>query len=377
MLRLAGVLGVGNIGGAAVSGCVEYDQRQVQDSTSRTEHPPQPRSVSIVFSSTHIAGPRGAAMQWGLIRFAELRPEIYVEFEPEVNLSGRLLADTAPHVALANQGTLLSFLGEGSFVEVTDILEQMNVKREDYYFLPDTHTYNDIDHSHPPSQLMNGPQYGMPFEFAISGFVGNASLAERSGIDFPDSENSWTWDDWTEWDAKMTDAEAGTYGTWARPDYQYQYMPQMYSNGLKKPFDDRLTKTMFDQPEALEAWKYLIDKITIHRASPTEDQIKTISGEHRQPFAAGKIGIWPSGRVYSTGYGNRYIENRFAWSLLPAVVTGRGGPPGHGCHRATKPDYTQRFARWTGRTVARPGRIHGGRGVSGPRRNRARAYARA
>ena len=75
----------------------------------------------------------------------------------------------------------------------------------------------------------------------------------------------------------------------------------MYSNGLKKPFDDGLTKTMFDQPEALEAWEYLINKIFVHRTSPPADHIKTISGDYQDPFTAGKIGIWPSGRVYSTG----------------------------------------------------------------------------
>ena len=53
----------------------------------------------------------------------------------------------------------------------------------------------------------------MPFEFEISGFVGNSSLAEQYGVDFPISVDSWTWDDWTEWDAQMTDADAGTYGT--------------------------------------------------------------------------------------------------------------------------------------------------------------------
>ena len=208
----------------------------------------------------------------------------------------------------------------------------MHVENDDYYFMPDTHTFNDLDHSFPPPPLTNGPQYGMPFQFEISGFVGNMSLAEIYGVEFPASENSWTWDDWTEWDAKMTDADAGTYGTWARQDYQYQYMPQMYSNGLKKPFDDRLTKTMFDQPQALEAWEYLINKIFVHRTSPPPDQIRIISGDYQEPFAAGKIGIWASGRVYATGFTIPFIKDRFRWTLLPAVVAGRGGPPGHGAN---------------------------------------------
>ena len=206
----------------------------------------------------------------------------------------------------------------------------MQVVNEDYYVVPDTHTFDGLDHSFPPPQTTGGPQYGMPFQFEISGFVGNVSLAENSGVEFPASENSWTWDDWTEWDAEMTDAEAGTWGTWVRPDYQFQYTPQMYSNGLKKPFDDGLSKTMFDQAEVVEAWEYLINKIFVHRTSPPLDQVKAISGEYQEPFAAGKIGIWPSGRVYATGFTVPFIKDRFRWTLLPAVVAGRGGPPGHG-----------------------------------------------
>ncbi|MDE2904326.1 MAG: extracellular solute-binding protein [Chloroflexota bacterium] len=329
VLRLAGFLGVGTLGTAALSGCVESGQGGVQASRSSSDKPPASPYVSISFSSTHHAGPRGAAMEWGLRRFAERRPDIYVEFEPDVNLVGRLLADTAPHVAHTPQGAFLSFLVEGAFVEVTDILEQMDVRKEDYYFLPDTHTDNGLDHSYPPPRQMRGPQFGMPFQFEISGFVANLSLAENAGVRFPDSEASWTWADWTEWDAQMTEPDVGTYGTWARQDYQYQYLPQMYSNGLKKPFDDGLTRTMFDEPQALEAWEYLINKIFVHQTSPAPHQIRTISGEYGEPFAAGKIGIWPSGRAFSTGYGDGVIRDRFTWTLLPAVVAERGGPPGH------------------------------------------------
>ena len=293
------------------------------------EQPATRDPVEVVFATDSVYGPRGAAMQWGLQRFAELRPEIFVKLEPRENIQLRFFSDSAPHVVLTHQHDFLEFQGEDVFTEVTDLLHQMHVENDDYYFMPDTHTFNDLNHSFPPPSLTNGPQYGMPFQFEISGFVGNMSLAEIYGVEFPASENSWTWDDWTEWDAKMTDADAGTYGTWARQDYHYQYLPQMYSNGLKKPFDDALTKTMFDQPEALEAWDYLISKVTVHRTSPTADQIKTISGKYREPFAAGKIGIWPSGRAFSTGYGNGFIQDRFTWTLLPEVVAERGGPPGH------------------------------------------------
>ena len=299
-----------------------------------TEAPVMMENVEIRFVTDHTAGPRGAAMQWGLARFAEKRPDVFVKLEPAANLIDSLAiqfaAGTAPHVALLSQSAFIRFHEDGAFTEITDELAKRDdFVPEDYYFLPDAYTFNNIDHSFPQPELMTGPQFGMPFQFAISGFVANTSLAEAAGVTLPDSDGGWNWDNWTEWDAKMTNPDTGAFGTWARDDYEFQYMPQMYSNGMAKPFDDRLTKTMYDLPEAVEAWEYLINKIFVHNTSPPADQIKELGGEFGNPFAAGKIGIWPSGRVYSTGFAVPRIKDRFQWTLLPEVIAGRGGPPGH------------------------------------------------
>ena len=302
--------------------------------TAAPEAMMEKENVEIRFVTDHTAGPRGAAMQWGLARFAEQRPDIFVKLEPAAGLIDSLAiqfaAGTAPHVALLSQSSFIRFHEEGAFTEITDELAKRDdFVPEDYYFLPDAYTFNNIDHSFPQPELMTGPQFGMPFQFAISGFVANISLAEAAGVTLPDSDGGWNWDDWTEWDAKMTNPDNGEFGTWARDDYEFQYMPQLYSNGMAKPFDDRLTKTMFDLPEVGEAWEYLINKIFVHETSPPADQIKELGGEFGNPFAAGKVGIWPSGRVYSTGFAVPRIKDRFQWTLLPEVIAGRGGPPGH------------------------------------------------
>ena len=296
---------------------------------------PPKEHVEIRFVTDHTAGPRGAAMQWGLAEFAKLRPDVFVKLEPAASLIDSLAiqfaAGTAPHVALLSQSDFIRFHEDGAFTEITEELAKRDdFVPADYYFLPDAYTSNNIDHSFPQPSLMTGPQFGMPFQFAISGFVANISLAEASsGVTLPDSENSWNWDDWTEWDAQITDPETDTFGTHARDDYEFQYMPQLYSNGMKKPFDDRLTKTMYDLPEAGEAWEYLINKIFVHKTSPPAEQVKELGGEFGNPFGAGKIGIWPSGTVYSTGFHVPRIKDRFTWTLLPEVIAGRGGAPGH------------------------------------------------
>ena len=299
-----------------------------------TEQPMTMENVEIRFVTDHTAGPRGAAMQWGLARFAEKRPDIFVKLEPAANLIDSLAiqfaAGTAPHVALLSQSDFIRFHEEDAFTEITDELAKRDdFNPLDYYFLPDAYTFNNIDHSFPQPTEMTGPQFGMPFQFAISGFVANISLAEAAGVTLPDSDGGWNWDDWTEWDAKMTNPDNGEYGTWARADYEFQYMPQMYSNGLAKPFNDTLSKTMYDESSAIGAWQYLIDKIFAHETSPPSDQVKELGGEFGNPFAAGKIGIWPSGRVYSTGFAVPRIKDRFQWTLLPEVIAASGGPPGH------------------------------------------------
>ena len=295
---------------------------------------PQQQISFIRYVSNHISGPRAKATQWALERFAQIEPNIHVRFEPAGHLNDILgvqfAAGTAPDTTLSSQSLFIGFQEGDNWLEVTDLLDKNGLVREDYYFVPDDYTDNKIDHSFPALQFMTGPQFGMPFQVAISGFLGNITLAEESGVELPQSENSWTWADWTEMDSKITNPDTDSYGTWARNDYEFQYMPQMYSNGLKKPFNDALTKSMFDLPEAQEAMQYLVDKIFVGNTSPPAELTKELGGEFGDPFVAGRIGIWPSGRVYSTGRAIPRIKDRFRWTLMPEVNVRAGMEPGHG-----------------------------------------------
>ena len=369
-LALVGRLGLG-VGGAAalggVSGSVQIPIAAVaekavdlEDLEVATEQRPLSRPIEVRYATDRLTGPRGAAMQWGLEEFAKFHPHIKVIVEPARTFARSLAQflgpeppppnlsvytddvrefrralerrdpEPPPHLVVASQEEFLRFGNLGGLLVINSPLEKYGFDEwEEQYFVPDSFTDNGFDHSCPQPGLAAGPNFGLPFELSISGFLANASLAESAGVRLPDSEGSWTWDDWTEWDARMTDPETGTFGTWARDDYAGQYMPQMYTNGLKKPFDDGLTTTMFDQPEAVEAWTYLVDKVFERKTSPTVREAKELAGEYGNPFAAGKIGIWPTDQVGSTGFEAPRIRDRFTWTLLPEVVAPGGGPPGH------------------------------------------------
>ena len=218
------------------------------------------------YATDNFSGPSGAALLWGLKRFDQMFPHIIVGVEPGWHFRSQFEAvpwseatasssqhlhgdagqiqralqrrdpEPPPHVVLLSQEDSLRLGNLGGFLDISDVLGRFeDFVPENYYFIPDTCTSNSLDHSYPQPTVMTGRRFGLPFELSISGFLANASLAEISGVRLPDSENSWTWDDWTEWDARMTDPETGTFGTWARDDYAGQYMPQLYTNGLKKP----------------------------------------------------------------------------------------------------------------------------------------------
>ncbi len=372
VLGLVGRLGLG-VGGAVALGGVVASGRppkavaadQVTDSDDAqvvTERRPHSYPVEVRYATDHVFGPRGDTMQWGWELFARVFPHILVRVEPLRNAVTDLRrflgpkppplplstytgdavqiqralwqreAEPPPHVVLLSQQEFLRFGELGGFLQIDDVLAKSDYfQRDDLYFVPDTFTDADsgLDHSFPQPTVMAGRQFGLPFALSISGFLANQSLADDAGVRLPDSEDSWTWDGWTEFDAMMTDPEHGTFGTWARDDFAGQYLPQMYTNGLKKPFDDGLTKTMFDQPEALEAWTYIIDKIFERKTSPTVRETRSLSGEYSNPFVAGRVGIWPTDRVGATGLKAPQIVDRFSWTLLPEVVAPGGGPPGH------------------------------------------------
>ena len=381
VVGLVGRLGLG-VGGAALAGLRLAPPKKVNAAddgsaadgahgVSADERPISPESVEVRYWTDHLSGPRGAALQWGLDRFAQLNPRINLRLETATagapTPPSRLNAVPHANVALVSQTGFVRHREIGHFMRINDLLLKLGSERllqepvAAQYFVPDAFTDDELDHSFPPSPAPEGlaypDQFGMPFELSISGFLANTSLAEDAGVRLPDSENSWTWDDWSEWDAMMTDPETGTFGTWARDDYAGQYMPQMYTNGLKKPFDDGLTKTMYDQPEALEAWTYLIDKVIEHQTAPTVGQTKSLAGEYGDPFSAGTIGIWPTDQVSITGHYSPQIRDRFEWTLLPEVVAPGGGPPGHSwsmranlvlanAHRAHEPEAAVEFVQF-------------------------------
>ena len=70
----------------------------------------------------------------------------------------------------------------------------------------------------------NGSQYALPHESVPTIMFVNKTLLESNGIAMP--ENDWTWDDFYDICAQVTDVDSRQYGV-----YGYSWLDAMYSNG--------------------------------------------------------------------------------------------------------------------------------------------------
>ena len=302
--------------------------------TSQTAAPPQAGPVKFEFTSDWNSGPRGKLMQWALERYAILKPNHLVRFLPNPGTAQfrmSMAAKTNPELALL--GGLLGTYGavEGAFTEINDVLAaHPDFKASDYYFVPDWYTMNfDANQAkgEPPPALMNGPQFGMPFQGAINGILMNLSLGEAAGVEFP--AEGWSYEsEYLESAKKVTDPETGTWGTWARNQCEFQWGPMCLANGSKAYRNAEETELALFDDGGETGLQFATDLIHKHKVSFPVADTKQMGSEFGSPFASNKVWSWFTGRVYSSGYEAARIKDRFRWSLAPLPV-GTTGKSAH------------------------------------------------
>ena len=301
--------------------------------TAAMEAMPQQAFVTINYSTDHTSGPRGAATQWGIEKFAELEPNIGVKVvhRPGGEQPILLASGVAPEVLLGNQFVFSNFQPDGAFVTITDVAQQHAEKfRVDFdaiYFLPDLYTDNDWDHRFPAPDRIYGDMFGLSFQPGVSGWYYNVTLAESNGVAAPTAD--WTWDDVLDNARRLTKDDGSQFGLNPPTSSEFAYLPLCYSNGLDKYVSDDLTHTPFDEAPAVEAMAWAVNSIHKEKVAYARDVSKTLAGEFGDPFSAGLVGFAPGG-VYATGYAAARIRDRFTWSLMPSPKAPRTGKAGHG-----------------------------------------------
>ena len=288
------------------------------------ERPPETRTVKIEHATDHTSGPRGAAMQWAIERFAVERPDIKVKFIPQDHIyyekiAVEAVAGTLSESNLLNGVSFQQFQGAGVWLNIDDILAKKDgYDPANYWYQPDIYSDN-MDQSYPyDSTRLQGPLYGMPYQGAIGGLAYNVTLFEAAGANQP--SEGMRYSDLLEEMLKLRDPENDVFGIRATRSEQFQVFPQMYGyNNGQARVDGPDGAQVWGPPldDGWQGWQDIVDYIHKDNVSYTPEQRGDLSAEFGDPFSAGKQAVEIGGVVYSTGFRAPRISDRFEWSLGP------------------------------------------------------------
>ena len=300
---------------------------------------PQAISAVIRFASDHTSGPRGAAMSWALDRFKQTNPGIIIKLEPQSDLymdsfGIQISAGTQAELALLDGGFIQQWVQAGAFTQINETLaKHADWDPNRWYFTPDEYSVVFADS---PTDVhltgIAGPQWGMPYQGNINGFMYNMTMMEAAGIEWPTAGKWGLEAEFLDAIKKGTDPSNEVYGlqmnyngwvvwgSWARATQNSgQHMWRTPDGSRWDIFEDGGDR----------GYTVAIETIHTHKVAPPLADTKKLSGDVGDPFSAGKVMItWTGGGV---GNQTTRINNRFAWGLgmIPEGPNDRGEAPHH------------------------------------------------
>lgn len=135
-----------------------------------------------------------------------------------------------------------------------------------------------------------GGQYGLPASFSNVVLFYNKDLFDAAGVAYPTAD--WTWEDELNAARRLTDAEAGVWGTFS-PIQFHEFYKVAAQNGCGVFGADGAVT--IDQPACVEALQWMVDKVAEEKVTPSEVDLAGVA--EGDLFAQGQlamlhIGIW-------------------------------------------------------------------------------------
>ena len=136
---------------------------------------------------------------------------------------------------------------------------------------------------------VDGGQYAIPKDYSTFGLWYNKDIFDANNMDYPD--DTWDWEKLKEAAAELTDTENGIYGLLVQyntNDAAYHYIWQNEGDIINA--DE--TKSMFDDPNTIEAIEYMVDFINKGYSPTMEDYANTTADQY---FESGKAAMHIAG----------------------------------------------------------------------------------
>lgn len=240
--------------------------------------------ITIRFQDWRLAEqPSGKILEGILREFERLHPNVTIRPEPIPAAERERMfiiqseGKDAPDIVRVLPSTLPKFVELGYVLN----LNQFAKKEKGFDKIWVSHLYN--------SCLWKGNLYGVPSEGDVYVLYINTELYKNAGLDPNDPPT--TWERWLSDMKKITNPQAGIYGTAIQGQKGTGgplYLQNFYLANGTDFYDKNYTKVLLDSKEGIEAFKFFIELHTKHKVVPP-GPTEMGYNEYVTAFANGKI----------------------------------------------------------------------------------------
>src|SRR5690625_2471839 len=231
----------------------------------------------------------------------------------DTKLTAAITGNQIPDVFYVGAGDIRSYVGSNILLDLTEYIEA-----SDGVDLDNLWEYGVESYRFDGETVGEGDIYALPKDVGPFGFGYNKTMFEEAGIDLPDPEKPYTWDEFIEVSQELTDPDAETFGTGLNVNFAlYAFV---WSNGGDW-LDETQTQVTVDTPEFAEALQFFADMQNKYEITPSIEQGQTLDTYQR--WLRGQVAFFP---VAPWDLGTFETELDFEYDLIPWPVGSTGEP---------------------------------------------------
>jgi multiple sugar transport system substrate-binding protein len=285
---------------SVLSGCTSTEEPAATEEPAVTEEPAAAEPVTVKYMTFSAAPDHIADLEAMILAFEKENPGIKVDYETVgwddyfTKLQTQVASKTESDTFELNYENFVTYASKNALYDMDALMAK------DTAFDPSVFNETALN-----AFQLNGKQYGLVESFSNVVMFYNKDLFDAAGVAYPDP--SWTWQDELAAAQKLTDADAGVWGTFA-PIQFWEFYKTIEQNG-GKIFNEDKTEVLIDSKENVETLTWMIDKINKYNVTPNDAKMSGQSDGDM--FKAGKIAMLRSG-IWMFG---SFADADFNWDI--------------------------------------------------------------
>lgn len=213
--------------------------------------------------------------------------EVTTQDEYNTKMIANMTANDMPDVFYVGPAGVRSFVDNGYILPLDDYVDEETIGK--------TWGTTQSIYRYDGKNVGEGSLYALPKDLSCFAFAYNADLFDAAGLEYPDPENPYTYDEFLEVCKALTidkdgDGEIDQWGV-ANAN-QFGMTPYLYSNGVQFLSDD-MTKVNVANNEPLKNALEFYTNLTLDGYTPSVDQDTALGGYQR--WLDGQIGFYACG----------------------------------------------------------------------------------